>query len=76
MGLLDDLAPALPPPARLVLTPESVVAAEARRTFTALSLYGYAVDLIIANRVFPAGEDAWRQGWASAQQMKALIPRS
>ena len=53
---------------RLVLTPESVVAAEARRTFTALSLYGYTVDLVVANRVFPAGEDEWRQGWARAQQ--------
>jgi arsenite-transporting ATPase len=55
---------------RLVLTPESVVAAEARRTFTALSLYGYAVDLVIANRVFPPGEDEWRQGWARAQQQQ------
>jgi arsenite-transporting ATPase len=52
---------------RLVLTPESVVAAEARRTFTALALYGYSVDLVVANRVFPAGEDAWRQGWVAAQ---------
>lgn len=53
---------------RLVLTPEAVVAAEARRTFTALALYGYSVDLIVANRVFPAGDDEWRQGWARAQQ--------
>ncbi|MEO6886270.1 MAG: ArsA family ATPase, partial [Jatrophihabitantaceae bacterium] len=53
---------------RLVLTPEAVVAAEARRTFTALALYGYSVDLVIANRVFPAGDDEWRQGWARAQQ--------
>ncbi len=53
---------------RLVLTPESVVAAEARRTFTALALYGYSVDLVVANRVFPAGDDQWRQGWAAAQQ--------
>jgi arsenite-transporting ATPase len=53
---------------RLVLTPESVVAAEARRTFTALSLYGYSVDMVVANRVFPAGDDEWRQGWAAAQQ--------
>ena len=53
---------------RLVLTPEAVVAAEARRTFTALALYGYAVDLVIANRVFPAGDDEWRQGWAAAQR--------
>jgi arsenite-transporting ATPase len=53
---------------RLVLTPESVVAAEARRTFTALALYGYAVDLVVANRVFPPGDDEWRAGWARSQQ--------
>ena len=57
---------------RLVLTPEAVVAAEARRTFTALALYGYTVDLIIANRVFPAGEDEWRQRWARAQQTQLV----
>ncbi|MEV6981358.1 ArsA family ATPase [Sphaerisporangium sp. NPDC051017] len=53
---------------RLVLTPEAVVVAEARRTFTSLSLYGYRVDGVVANRVFPAdGSDAWRRGWAEAQ---------
>ncbi|HEU5268178.1 MAG TPA: ArsA family ATPase [Jatrophihabitans sp.] len=59
---------------RLVLTPEAVVAAEARRTFTALALYGYHVDLAVANRVFPAGGDEWRQGWAAAQrrQLEAI----
>jgi arsenite/tail-anchored protein-transporting ATPase len=60
---------------RLVLTPESVVAAEARRTFTALALYGYAVDLVVANRVFPAGEDAWRAGWAAAQRTQLAAIR-
>jgi arsenite-transporting ATPase len=53
---------------RLVLTPEAVVAAEARRTFTALALYGYSVDLVVANRVFPSDDqDEWRAGWARAQ---------
>ncbi len=42
---------------RLVLTPESVVVAEARRTLTSLSLFGYRVDGVVANRVFPAGGD-------------------
>jgi arsenite-transporting ATPase len=60
---------------RLVLTPEAVVAAEARRTFTALALYGYTVDLVIANRVFPAGDDAWRQGWAKAQHAQLAAIR-
>ncbi|WP_203970969.1 ArsA family ATPase [Planotetraspora silvatica] len=53
---------------RLVLTPEAVVVAEARRTLTSLSLYGYRVDTVIANRVFPAeGADEWRKGWVEAQ---------
>ncbi|GAA4185515.1 ArsA family ATPase [Streptosporangium oxazolinicum] len=53
---------------RLVLTPEAVVLAEARRTLTSLSLYGYRVDSVIANRVFPSeGADPWRQKWVRAQ---------
>jgi arsenite-transporting ATPase len=54
---------------RLVLTPETVVVAEARRSLTTLSLYGYRVDGVIANRVFPAdGADPWRDAWVSAQE--------
>ena len=56
---------------RLVLTPESVVVAEARRAFTQLALYGYRVDGVIANRVFDAGDDPWRAGWAQTQQSSA-----
>jgi arsenite-transporting ATPase len=53
---------------RLVLTPEAVVVAEARRTLTSLSLYGYRVDGAIANRIFPeGGADDWRAGWVAAQ---------
>ncbi|MEV5890888.1 ArsA family ATPase [Nonomuraea fuscirosea] len=53
---------------RLVLTPEAVVLAEARRTLTSLSLYGYRVDAVVANRVFPAGgADEWRAQWVAAQ---------
>ncbi|MFD4640473.1 ArsA family ATPase [Lentzea sp. NPDC058436] len=39
---------------RLVLTPERVVAAETRRTLTALALQGIRVDSVIANRVVPS----------------------
>ena len=54
---------------RLVLTPERVVVAEARRSFTTLSLFGYRVDGVIANRVFPeAGADEWRKQWVVAQE--------
>lgn len=53
---------------RLVLTPENVVLAEARRSYTSLSLFGYRVDGVVANRVFPAsGADDWRAGWVVAQ---------
>ena len=54
---------------RLVLTPEAVVVAEARRSLTTLSLFGYRVDGVLANRVFPDGDDAdtWRSTWAKAQ---------
>jgi arsenite-transporting ATPase len=55
---------------RLVLTPEAVVVAEARRTLTSLSLYGYRVDGVVANRVFPPGDDAWRAGWVAAQAIQ------
>ena len=39
---------------RIVLTPEAVVLAEARRTLTALALQGFVVDGAVANRVIPA----------------------
>jgi arsenite-transporting ATPase len=38
---------------RLVLTPERVVAAETRRTLTALALHGLRVDGLVANRLVP-----------------------
>jgi arsenite-transporting ATPase len=54
---------------RLVLTPEALVLAEARRSLTTLSLFGYRVDGVVANRVFPTeGADDWRRTWAAAQQ--------
>ena len=53
---------------RIVLTPEQVVLAEARRSHTSLSLFGYRVDGVVANRVFPAdGADDWRTRWVQAQ---------
>ena len=53
---------------RLVLTPEQVVLAEARRSYTTLSLFGYRVDGVVANRVFPGDDaDPWRAGWVAAQ---------
>ena len=56
---------------RVVLTPEQVVVAEARRTLTSLALYGYRVDALLANRVFPAeARDPWVAGWVRAQEVQ------
>ncbi|HHU09942.1 MAG TPA: ArsA family ATPase [Intrasporangiaceae bacterium] len=55
---------------RLVTTPEKVVTAEARRTWTSLSLFGFEVDAVHVNRVFPAGSEVgseWISGWNTAQ---------
>ncbi len=38
---------------RLVLTPESMVINEARRSFTYLNLFGFRTDAVIVNRVVP-----------------------
>jgi len=68
---LDEVRAVLAGPdasVRLVLTPESVVLAEARRSWTTLSLFGYRVDGVVANRVFPReGADPWREGWVRSQ---------
>ncbi|MFL6163090.1 MAG: ArsA family ATPase [Jatrophihabitantaceae bacterium] len=61
---------------RLVLTPEAVVVAEARRTFTALALYGYQVDGVVVNRVFPAAAEAgsaWQRAWVQAQARQLSV---
>jgi arsenite-transporting ATPase len=49
---------------RLVVNPERIVIAEARRTHTYLSLFGYHVDAVVANRVLPKTvEDPFMARW-------------
>lgn len=49
---------------RLVVNPEKLVVAEARRTYTYLSLFGYRVDAVVANRLLPdAVTDPWFDQW-------------
>ena len=55
--------------ARLVVNAERMVVAEARRTFTYLSLFGYHVDAVIANRLLPdAVADPWFAAWKDTQR--------
>ncbi len=53
---------------RLVLTAESVVLAEARRTLTSLALFGYPVDGFVVNRLVPDGDDPWRAARARGER--------
>lgn len=65
---LDGVRELLMDPARtsvrLVVNPERMVIAEARRTYTYLSLFGYRVDAVVANRLLPeAVADPWFERW-------------
>ena len=52
---------------RLVVNPERMVIAEARRTHTYLSLFGYRVDAVVANRLLPDDVvDPWFKAWKEA----------
>ena len=58
----------------LVLNPEKMVVKEAQRAYTYLNLYGYPVDAVICNRVFPkdlvdAYFDLWKTNQADNLQL-------
>lgn len=67
-GIREILADAEITSARLVMNPEKMVIAEARRTYTYLGLFGYAVDAAIVNRVLPdAVNDPYFKRWREIQ---------
>jgi len=54
---------------RLVVNPEKMVIKEAQRAYTFFSLFGYAVDLILVNRVIPASvKDPYFRKWKTIQE--------
>ena len=66
-GVRDLLADPARTSVRLVVNPERMVIAEARRTHTYLSLFGYRVDAVVANRLLPdAVTDPWFDTWKAA----------
>ena len=63
-GVRDILIDPARTSVRLVVNPERMVIAEARRTYTYLSLFGYRVDAVVANRLLPdAVADPWFERW-------------
>jgi arsenite-transporting ATPase len=67
-GIREILADPETTSARLVMNPEKMVIAEARRTYTYLGLFGYAVDSAVVNRVLPdAVSDPYFKRWREIQ---------
>lgn len=67
-GIREILADSETTSARLVMNPEKMVIAEARRTYTYLGLFGYAVDSAVVNRVLPdAVSDPYFKRWREIQ---------
>jgi arsenite-transporting ATPase len=74
-GVRELLADPAVTSVRLVVNPERMVIAEARRTYTYLSLFGYRVDAVVANRLLPdAVTDPWFKAWreAHAEHLSAI----
>jgi arsenite-transporting ATPase len=68
-GIRDILADPAVTSARLVMNPEKMVISEARRTYTYLGLFGYAVDTAIVNRVLPdTVTDPYFERWHEIQK--------
>ncbi|MBA3328944.1 MAG: ArsA family ATPase [Solirubrobacterales bacterium] len=57
---------------RLVMTPDRMVVAESRRTFTYLNLYGFLTDAVVVNRVFPAEVGPYFGAWRERQQSQLV----
>jgi len=74
-GVRELLADTKTTSLRLVVNPERMVVAEARRTATYLALFGYRVDAVVANRLLPdAVTDPWFKAWreAHAEHLAAI----
>ncbi len=54
--------------ARIVMNLEKMVIREAQRSLTYLSLFGYAVDAVVINRILPENVDFHFSSWRAMQQ--------
>ena len=53
---------------RLVMNPEKMVIKESERAFTYLNLFGYTVDCIVVNKVFPDDIGGYLSKWIEIQR--------
>jgi arsenite-transporting ATPase len=69
IGVADILTNAERTSVRLVVNAEKMVIAEARRAYTYLNLYDYAVDAVVVNRLLPDSvSDPYFEKWREAQE--------
>lgn len=53
---------------RIVMNPEKMVIKESERAFTYLNLFGYTVDCVIVNKVFPPNAGEFLSNWIKTQE--------
>jgi len=64
MGELKEILESDFSSVRIVMNPEKIVIRESERAFTYLNLFGYNVDCVIVNKIFPKGDEflsKWRE---------------
>ncbi|MDI9646707.1 MAG: TRC40/GET3/ArsA family transport-energizing ATPase [Archaeoglobales archaeon] len=53
---------------RLVLTPEKIAINESQRAFAYINLFGYRIDCLIVNKLFPSNSSGYLSKWIEIQQ--------
>ncbi len=68
MGKLKEILEGENTVVRIVMNPEKMVIKESERAFTYLNLFGYQVDCVIVNKVFPEQAGNYFARWLEIQQ--------
>lgn len=67
IGKLKDILESEDTSVRIVMNPEKMVIRESERAFTYLNLFGYRVDCVIVNKVFPSQAGEYFAKWLELQ---------
>jgi arsenite-transporting ATPase len=68
MSKLKDILESEKTTVRIVMNPEKMVIRESERAFTYLNLFGYTVDCIIVNKIFPRDAGDYFSKWFELQE--------
>jgi arsenite-transporting ATPase len=68
MSKLKDILESEKTTVRIVMNPEKMVIRESGRAFTYLNLFGYTVDCIIVNKIFPRDAGDYFSKWFELQE--------